>query len=185
MSRVKFVLTAVIGVVVAVSSSNTFAQDCCCDNGGWGRSQRVGLIARIRANRANRSAYANCCPTQTDCCQPQTACCQAPAPCCATPAPCCQTACCETSCHSCCATNCCRQGGGLVRNFRARGCSNCGYTSQMSGCCGTTTGCSGCAGCAGGQIIQGASEGVIVPEASGQPVAPDAPTPTPETKSDT
>ncbi len=35
-------------------------------------------------------------------------------------------------------------------------------------------------GCAGGQMIQGASEAIIVPETAGQPVAPEAPAPTPE-----
>lgn len=186
MSLVKCMLTAVLGVVVAVSSSQAFAQDCCCDSGSarMTRGNRVGFIARIRANRSSYTS--NCCQTAAPCCETAAAtpCCP-PAPCCQTPAPCCQTACCSTpscggcnSCSSCghASNGCCRQG--LVRNFRAqRSCDCCAYTSHTSGCCGTaTTGCGGCAGCANGQIMQGSSEGVVVPEASGQPVAP-APAP--------
>lgn len=175
MSRVKFLLTAVMGVVVTISASNMFAQECC--DSGNARGGRVGIFARMRANRAYTNNN-NCCAT------PAQDCCATPAPCCQTAAPCCQTqtACCSApscgSCNTCQASHgCCRTG--MVRSFRARGCDNCAYTSHNN-CCGTTTGCSscgGCAGCAGGQIIQGSSEGVVVPEASGQPTAPSTPTP--------
>ena len=176
MSRVKFVVTAIMGFVVVVSSADIFAQDCCCDSGA--RSGRVGIIARMRARR---STYTN------NCCQaPAQNCCQATpvqTSCCPAPAPCCQTACCTPAptcggCDTCHAsTGCCNHGGGLFANRRANRDCNSAYTSTTSGCCGQTMGCSGCAGCANGQIMQGSSQGVIVPEASGQPVAPEAPTP--------
>ncbi len=190
MIRVKFVLAAIMAVVVTVSGSDMFAQDACCDSGV--RARRVGFIARIRANRSTYTNN-NCCPTQTadPCCQAAAApCCQTATACCATPAPCCQTACCDTApaCGGCndshANSGCCRQGG-LFANRRANRGSNSAYTSHTTDCCGTTSGCSGCAGCAGGQIMQGSSEGVIVPEASGQPVAPDAPVPTPDSTKST
>lgn len=179
MSRVKFLLAAVMGLVVTISSANVMAQECCDNGSGYGRGGRVGLFARMRANRYTN----NCCPA------PAQNCCPAPVQtCCATPAPCCeqQTACCETSCcnngcgHASHGHGCCRNG--MVRSFRARGCHDCGYAST-SNCCGTgmSSGCSGCAGCAGGQIIQGSNEGVILPEASGQPTAPEKPNPSTQT----
>jgi hypothetical protein len=188
MSRVKFLLAAVMGLVVTISSANVMAQECC--DSGYARGGRVGLFARMRATRYTN----NCCPApaQNCCPAPVQTCCATPAPvqtCCATPAPCCghQTACCESSCCNGCghaSNGCCRTG--MVRSFRARGCHNCGYASTAN-CCGTgmSSGCSGCAGCAGGQIIQGSSEGVIVPEASGQPTAPETPAPSTNAPSDT
>jgi hypothetical protein len=61
---------------------------------------------------------------------------------------------------------------------RARN-NNCCYTSTACG------GCEGCSGCATGGLIQGSSEGVVVPEATGQPVMPAPETPAPSGKNDT
>lgn len=186
MFRVKFALAAVLGLVVTLTSSDVFGQDCCCDNGG--RFNRVRVISRIRTNR---SAYTNnCCPAPV-----QATCCPAPAPvaCCATPAPCCQTACCSQPacghCHTACATNNCGSCDncgrtGIVRRLGNRndcytshvadcGCSSCGMVSTGCSSCGTVS--TGCAGCATGGLIQGTSEGVVAPVMP----APEAPAPTP------
>jgi hypothetical protein len=83
----------------------------------------------------------------------------------------------------------------FARARRSNNCNDC-YTSHVSDCggcssCGDAmaTPCGGCSGCASGAIMQGSGPGIVVPESSGQPTAPEAPTPAGEapksTSSDT
>ncbi len=185
MSRMRFFLMALLGVVALLPASDVFAQNYANDNGG-ASARRVGVFARMRARRSSYTS-SNCCeaPAQTGCCEApvQTSCCPAPAPCCQTaccaaPAPACG---CASDCHA--SSGCCKQGG-LFANRRAhRDCEN-AYTSCENTCssCGNaaSTGCSSCSGCAGGQIMQGTSEGIVVPGNNIAPMpVPEAPTPAP------
>ncbi len=189
MSRVKFFVMALLGVVASLPASNVFAQDCCPDNGG-ARSNRVRIFSRIRSNRDTYTNN-NCCPAPAPCCATpvQSPCCATPAP-----APCCQTACCNNQCDAPVANNCNNCGRTPLVQFRRNNDRYTSHTVNHGSYCGcsqpsVSTGCSscggcatqGCPGCSSGQIIQGSSQGIVMPEASGIQVvpAPEAPTPAP------
>lgn len=188
MSRVKFFVMALLGVVASLPASNVFAQECCPDNGGV-RSNRVRIFSRLRSNRDTYTNN-NCCPAPAP-----APCCATPAPvqCCAAPAPCCQTACCNNNYAAPVANNCNNCGRTPLVQFRRNNDRYTSHTVNHGSYCGcsqpsVSTGCSscggcatqGCGGCASGHIMQGTSEGIVVPGNNIAPMpVPEAPTPAP------
>lgn len=166
---VKLGFAAALAIVTTVSASDLMAQcynDCC---GRSFRPIRGRVVARVQSRRCCQPTN-NCCATTNNCCATTVAptCCNTSVACCSTPVLgryvgttlLRRNNCCNTGCE----TSCCN---GRYTSLRI-GC-------RTNRCCNTcsTVGCGGCAGCASGQIIQGTSEGgIVVPEATGQPVEP-------------
>ncbi len=182
MSRfVKFSLAAALAIVVTLSASDLFGQ--CCNSGGRvgirGRFGGGGIVMRVRAGRGGYTSdcgYATQSCGCSDCGQTYAA-------------PACGCGCTSYAAPSCgncgvaytnsCGCNTCNTGRTrLFAHNRSCGCgyvstcNSCGYGNYPSTGCGCGSYSGGCPGCAG-QVYQGTTEGgVIMPQPSGEQVAP-------------